>query len=254
VANEATVGQQLSIALLVRSNGDTELRTKHREFHLSAGVDLVAEAGADTDAEWVMEGEANEFWWPRGGSLREVLDAVPPRYGSIRALVRDFVPVPGDETFAERMIYRLAPAAPIANPGRKSRPAWRLVRRTSAEGPTLRGWYPVEVLRFPVHDDVAYERNRLEDGLAAGILRRDTRVRDALRALAGGQPLSFGQPDILDDAEFALDVAVAGEADVIRAQERLDELERRLSAIESTPSAVLKRKVRALLSNRPGHR
>jgi hypothetical protein len=254
VATQAALGQQLSIVLVVRCAGDTELRTKHREFHLSAGVDLVAEAGADTDAEWVMEGEANEFWWPSGGSLREVLDAVPSQYGSIRALVRDFVPVRGDEAFAERMIYRLAPAAPIANPGRKSRPAWRLVRRTSAEGPTLRGWYPVEVLRFPVHDDVGLERDRLEDGLATGLLRRDTRLRDALRTLAAGLPLSFGPPDILDDAEFALDVAVAGEADVIRAQERLDQLERRLSAVESTPSEVLKRKLRALLSSRTRHR
>jgi hypothetical protein len=237
----------------VRGVGDTELRAAHREFHLGAGVDLFVEPGTDTDAEWVMESEENEFWWPRGGSLREVLDAVPSRYGSIRALVRDFVPVRGDEAFAERMIYRLAPTAPIANP-RRSRPASRLVRRTSGEGPTLRGWYPVEVLRFPFHDDVAYERNRLEEGLAAGLLRRDTRVRDALRALTAGKSLSFGSPDVLDDAEFALDVAVAGEVDVIRTQERLDELERRLSAIESTPSAVLKRKLRALLSSRHGHR
>jgi len=254
MATEATVGRQLSIVLVVRSVGHTELRTTHREFHLGAGVDLVVEAGTDTDAEWILESEENEFWWPRGGSLREVLDAVPSQYGSIRALVRDFVPVRGDEAFAERMIYRLAPSAPIAGPGGEARSAWRLVRRTSAEGPTLRGWYPVEVLRFAVHDDVAYERNRLEDGLAAGILRRDTRVRDALRALAAGQPLSFGPPDVLDDAEFALDVAVAGETDVIRAQERLDELERRLSAVESTPAAVLKRKLRAVLSTRHGRR
>jgi hypothetical protein len=251
---EAALGRQLSIVLAVRGVGDTELRTMHREFHLGAGADLVVEAGTDTDAEWIVESEENEFWWPRGGSLREVLDAVPSQYGSIRALVRDFVPVRGDEAFAERMIYRLTPSAPIASTRRQSRPAWRLVRRTSAEGPTLRGWYPVEVLRFPIDDDVAYERKRLEDGLAAGTLRRDTRVRDALRALGARQPLNFGPPDVLDDAEFALDVAVAGEADVIRAQERLDELERRLSAIESTPSAVLKRKLRALLTNRPRRR
>lgn len=254
MATEAALGQPLSVVMVVRDAIDSELRALHREFHLGAGVDAVVETEADASADWVIESKEHEFWWPRGGSLRDVLDGVPSRFGSVRAPVRDLVAVQGDEAFAERAVYRLAPGASIPNYGSQARPVWRLVQRTSGDGPTLRGWYPVEVLRLPFHDDAAYEQDRLAEGLAAGFLRRDLRLRDALRALAAGQPFGFGPPDVLDDAELAFDVAGASDDDVIRLQVRLDELERRLSAVESTPLEALKRKLRAIVSSGPGRR
>jgi hypothetical protein len=83
----------------------------------------------------------------------------------------------------------------------------------------------------------------LERGVADGRLVVDTRLRDALSQLRdpsgeGYLPpgeataLRFPLPTLVDDAEYAVEAAVLGEADVVRLQRRLDELERRLGTVE----------------------
>ena len=34
-------------------------------------------AATDFGADWVINSDADEFWWPRGASLARVLDAIP---------------------------------------------------------------------------------------------------------------------------------------------------------------------------------
>ena len=48
----------------------------------------------------------------------------------------------------------------------------------------------------------------------------------------GGAPLDFPTPTLVDEATYAVEAAVLGEADVVRLQRRLDTLEERLSSIE----------------------
>ena len=74
----------------------------------------------------------------------------------------------------------------------------------------------------------------LEQGVAQGRLVVDTRLRDALRQLRdpAGRALRFPLPTLVEDAEYAVEAAVLGEADVVRLQRRLDELERRLQTVE----------------------
>jgi tetrahydromethanopterin S-methyltransferase subunit G len=83
----------------------------------------------------------------------------------------------------------------------------------------------------------------LELGVAEGRLVVDTRLRDALRGLRdpsgtgylrpGSAPeLRFPLPTLVEDAEYAVEAAVLGEADVVRLQRRLDQLEARLQTVE----------------------
>src|SRR5436309_267835 len=65
-------------------------------------------AATDFGADWVINNDADEFWWPRGGSLKDVLESVPPRFGGVRGMWRHFVARPrGKEFFAERMTVRV---------------------------------------------------------------------------------------------------------------------------------------------------
>jgi hypothetical protein len=116
-------------------------------------------------ADWVIHSDADEFWWPRGDSLKDVLGSIPKRYGIVRALLRHFVPRPEDgSSFAERMTVRLSSSSPINDPRSLFRPNLKVVHRAdpnvsvsigaqrlidSALIP-LRGWYPIEFFHFPV--------------------------------------------------------------------------------------------------------
>ena len=122
-------------------------------------------AATDFGADWVINSDADEFWWPRGASLARVLEAIPPRYGTVGAFLRTFAPRPeGDEPFAERLTVRFSALAPINDPAslykpirkviHRGHPQIRLTRGNHAviDSPfdPLRGWFPVEVLHFPL--------------------------------------------------------------------------------------------------------
>ena len=69
-------------------------------------------AATELGADWVLNADADEFWWPQGSGLKDVLAAVPERYGVVRAAWRNFVPRPLDaDFFAERMTVRLCTPA-----------------------------------------------------------------------------------------------------------------------------------------------
>src|SRR3954468_82019 len=262
-------------------------------------TEMARMAATDFGADWVIHSDADEFWWPRGESLKDVLASIPARYGIVRALLRHFVPRPPDGSpVAERMTVRMSTSSPINDPRSLYRPNLKIVHRAdpkvnvsigaqrlidSTLAP-LRGWYPIEFFHFPVrsleqcerkyeYQQVApgqtpspyYDRVRalidagrlnevwdslvvddaaLSRGLEEGSLVVDTRLRDALRALAEGRAPAFPRPTVVDEAAYAVDVAALGEADVIRLQRRLDTLEQRLLTIEQQPAARIERKLR----------
>jgi len=130
-------------------------------------------AATEHAADWVINTDADEFWWPRGGSLKEVLAAVPDRYGIVQGFWRSFVPRPDDgASFAERMTARLSQQAPINDPTSFYRPVVKVAHRgdpnvTVARGNhalaeskflTLTTWHPIEVLHFPLRSQAQWMR------------------------------------------------------------------------------------------------
>jgi hypothetical protein len=248
-------------------------------------------AASDFGADWVINTDADEFWWPRGESLKDVLAAVPARYGIVEAFWRTFVPRPDDElSFAERMTARLTQQAPINDPSSFYRPVTKVAHRADpnvvvgrgnhalVDSPLLplRTWHPLEVLHFPLrshaqwrrkielqgvaftehieragtgyhlkgydalqggrideqHAALVVEDEALEQGLSDGTLALDTRLRDALQTIAAGRPLVFDPPTVADDAVYAVEAAALNEADIVRAERRIDALEQRLRTLE----------------------
>jgi Glycosyl transferase family 2 len=298
------------------ADGTTEILERYeREGHLrlirEEGEDLRQDewvtrmarlAATEHGADWVINSDADEFWWPRGASLRDMLAAVPPRYGTVGAFLRMFVPRPaGEGSFAERMTVRFSALAPINDPASLYKPIRKVVHRGHPEirvargnhalidSPfaPLRGWYPLEVFHFPLrspdqcahkaelqgkafeqidraptayhanmfaalrsgtigeyYDSLVVSDEEVERGVEAGRLVVDTRLRDALRQLeASGGPLAFPLPTLVEDATYAVEAAVLGEADVVRLQRRLDTLEKRLLTLELRLPARVYRKL-----------
>ena len=265
------------MTLLAREPTDT-LEAQLR-FHLAAGVDavLVADpevvpdrsgrrartsvsgslAAAAAGADWIVPAGPGEFWWPRGGSLDAILGKIPREYDVVQALVRRFLRVEnGDDVLAER-IYRLQPQAALEEEDQSVGPERRIIHRggvdvTGYDGglvPSrlrpLRGWYPVEVLAFA--DGFAEPAERIELGLREGVVKEDTRVRDALQTIAEGGALEFKRPSVVDNALFAVDASVLGEADAFRLRGELDQLERRLAEVEDNAALRAARKLQSLL-------
>jgi hypothetical protein len=130
-------------------------------------------AATDYGADLVINADADEFWWPRGGSLKEVLAAVPASYGIVQAFWRSFVPLPDDGAcFAERMTVRLSQRAPINDPTSFYRPVIKVAHRADPHVNVARGnhalagssfrtlttWYPIEVLHFPLRSRAQWMR------------------------------------------------------------------------------------------------
>ncbi len=128
-------------------------------------------AATDFGADWVINTDADEFWWPRHGTIKETLAAVPRRFGAVRGLVRHFVPRPerGGESFHERMIVRCAPVPVLSSPyheqvkvAHRADPQVVVPRGNhDAFGDRLtliRSSYPFEVLHFPIRDRAQLER------------------------------------------------------------------------------------------------
>jgi hypothetical protein len=273
------------------------IREPSTDFRQGAWVTRMARLAAERGADWVINADADEFWWPRAGNLKEALARLPERYGIVHGVWRPFVARPGDGShFAERLTVRLSMQAAINDPTNPFRPARKAMHRAhpgvrvrdgnhDVEGTplvTLHGWYPLEVFHLPLRsrgqvetkyaggarrglrfvpdedrlaaaaDPLVVDDAELERGLAENVLVEDTRLRDALRSLAGAdslpelpefgpQALTFPRPSVVDDALFAVEAAVVAQADDVRVRRQVDDLERRVQTLESQLGARAQR-------------
>jgi hypothetical protein len=273
--------------ILRRYERDGSLQLIRRDDEAFRQMEWVNEmarlAATSHGADWVINADADEFWWPHSGTLQDVFAAVPARYGAIRGAWRHFVlrperPVP----FHERMVVRRAPALDSTDPycanakvAHRADPNVHVSRGNhDAFGERLsllREWVPLEILHFPIrsreHLETKYptkqEGHRLagwdlvplhvariaeslqedpgelyrsllvddaacEQGVAAGLLTVDTRLRDRLRGEA------VTPPSLADDVAFAQEIDAMLTLDSARRLlARVDSFERRLAVVEA---------------------
>ena len=200
-------------------------------------------AATDHGADWVLLSDADELWWPRGGSLKDVLAEVPERYGIVRAISRYFVPRPDDDrAFAERMTVRLTPRAPINDPATPFRPVAKLAHRAhpgvivgngnhAVNGTSLvplEAWTPIELLHFPLRSSGQCARKYRKTWLSWQMnLRGDiARAREMFEDGGGG---SFFERVVVDDV--ALERGLA--AGTLALDDRLRDALRTLAGTDS---------------------
>lgn len=177
--------------VIAMDNGSTDGTTEILERYAEAGrLHLLRESGddmrqqewvtrmarlaaTDFEADWVINSDADEFWWPRGGTLKDILELVPERYGVVRGCWRHFLPRhDGDRSFSERLTVRLCtPAFPgdkttiyhaHQKVAHRADPDVEIERgnhnATGRALEPLRGWHPIEVLHFSFRSVEQIER------------------------------------------------------------------------------------------------
>jgi Glycosyl transferase family 2 len=130
-------------------------------------------AATEHEADWVINTDADEFWVPRYGTLKDVLAAVPDVAGVLWATSCHFVPRPDDSAFfAERMTARFAGQAALNDPTSPYRPHAKAVHRSdpsirvrhgshrviSESLDALPAWHPADVFHFPFRSLEQYGR------------------------------------------------------------------------------------------------
>ncbi len=257
---------------------------------------LARRAATEFGADWVINSDADEFYWPRGGSLKDVLRGGPGPLSEACGACGATSPRDrtSDEFFAERMTFGSAIQAP-----RTTAPTVRASRRRtvvhpevtvlpgnhierSAAGSTRSpGWYPIDVLHFPIRSLEHFTEKYLRwwalapslprSGVRRPSGRSDARVlrvvrgrRRGARAVAsptGRSPstlgfatrcvrsapagsLTFADGEV--DAAYLSELSALAEADPdVLAHQRAADLDVRLAALEQRRSARFLRAVTA---------
>ena len=211
-------------------------------------------AAAEFGADWIINNDADEFWWPRGGSLKEIFTLVPARYGTVRGMWRHFVARPGNDFFAERMTVRLC--APVTHKDDHAfNPHMKTAHRADPDVTVdwgnhdafgrdllpLRGWYPFDVLHFPLRSleqcEQKYVRRALDE-LRGGKIKPGARRMEAYESFKQGRLREFYDSHIIDDQALAQGLREGTLASDTRVRDALRALGVKGARKESSPKRL----------------
>jgi hypothetical protein len=189
------------------------LRDDDDTYPQSAMTTRMARLAAGMRADWVINADVDEFWYPHHGDLKAMLASVPARAEAAAAPVLNFAPVAEPGYFADVMTVRHpAPRDEFGDPLRG-----KVCHRALAEAQVLPGSHivrrgmrvmtseraPISILHFPARSYAQFERKIATGGAAmmrrlthplASVLRLarlyEMQQRGDLRALYDGMTLS----------------------------------------------------------------
>lgn len=174
------------------------LRVEGVQHHQSRRVTRMARLAAiEYDADWVINGDADEFWWPAAGTLADLFAAIPARYGQIVVPRSNFVPsrVQEDRPFYEQLVVReRASQNLIGEPlepkvAHRGHPEIFVAPGNHSVGGASLAPMPtnglVEVLHFPMRTFAQFERKVIATGIGYESLpfRSEEVGRDQLKLL-----------------------------------------------------------------------
>jgi hypothetical protein len=193
------------------------IRDPDRHLSQISGATRMARLAATYfGADWVINSDGDEFWWPRGGTLKDVLAAVPPRFGSVRGMWRHFVPRPDDERFfVERMTVRRC--VPVTHKQHAFGPHFKTAHRAVADVNVgggnhdatgrglspLYGWYPIDVLHLPIRSFDQCQRKYVQHYEWRQGQALDGYMASAYEAYRQGRMREFYEAEVVGDEELA---------------------------------------------------
>jgi glycosyltransferase involved in cell wall biosynthesis len=134
-------------------------------------------AASEHDADWVINNDADEFWWPRTGTLRAVFEGLGPDVGAVVGHRTNFVPRPEDgRPYWERMTLRERESLnPVGKPlppklAHRAHPEIVVVQGNHRiKGPDLGSELDdgsIEILHFPMRSYAQFENKIVKGGRA----------------------------------------------------------------------------------------
>jgi hypothetical protein len=94
--------ERLGLLTFAQKDTDTYL-----DDHTSWVTAMARRAATEFGADWVINNDADEFWWPVSGTVREAFAAIPDRYEVLQAPRPEFAPRPdGPGSFLDRLLHR----------------------------------------------------------------------------------------------------------------------------------------------------
>jgi hypothetical protein len=154
------------------------LRVEGQEHHQSRRVTRMARLAAiEHGADWVINNDADEFWWPAAGTLHDALNTIPDRYGQVIAPRHDFLPtrIGAAGPFPQQLIVRKRVSTNLKGGPLEPKVAHRghpevvvAPGNHSISGPQLLplpDCPPLEVFHFPMRTFRQFERKVLTTGL-----------------------------------------------------------------------------------------
>ncbi len=174
------------------------LRVEGHQHHQSRRVTRMARLAAiEYGADWVINSDADEFWWPAIGRLSDVFAAIPEHYGQFEASRNNFLPGLNDSErpFYERLVVRERASRNLVGAPLEPKVAHRgdpdVVVAPGNHAVSGAALEPVprcrllEVLHFPMRTFAQFERKVLATGIGYQSLpfRSDEVGRDQLMLL-----------------------------------------------------------------------
>jgi hypothetical protein len=176
-------------------------------------------AATDFGADWVINSDADEFWWPRSGSLKDVFATIPARFAVVRGAWRHFLPRPEEDgagDVLERMTVRLSRPAFPGDKATVYHAHQKVAHRARADVVVddgnhdvdaagglapLRRWYPLEVLHYSFRSRAQFEQKALR---AYEAWLRNPRLEPSLHQQLAYEACRSGMLDDYYD-EFVVD-------------------------------------------------
>jgi hypothetical protein len=194
------------------------------------GEEAITRIASEMGADWVIHNDADEFWWPTRGTLKDLIAQVQEPFGMVLAPRTEFVARPGDGPFPERMTireaafrrppksaHRATTTVSLRGPhpveiwsgdpyrGLVGRPVLRTAPEHREEAPldlVIAPEFQIGVLHFPVRSFEQYRR-RVEIARDDGYLERSPATRGIRDALAEGRLEDAFERIVLDEAAIA---------------------------------------------------
>jgi Glycosyl transferase family 2 len=134
-------------------------------------------AATEHKADWVINNDADEFWWPREGNLRTLFDGLGDDVGAVVGHRTNFVPRPEDDRpYWERMTLRERESLnPVGKPlppklAHRAHPEIVVVQGNHRiKGPDLGSELDdgsIEILHFPMRSYAQFENKIVKGGRA----------------------------------------------------------------------------------------